>query len=72
MSIQFSDDVMAEKFVGLCENVAAITEKLRDLPELKATVEKHERVYTIGKYAAVPVYGALHLGVKHLLTKIGW
>lgn len=72
MSIQFSDDVMAEKFVCLCENVATITEKLQDLPELKATVAKHERVYTVGKYAAVPLYGVLHIGVKHLLAKIGW
>ena len=70
--LQFSDETAATKFIELCENVATIKTQLGDLPELKATVAKHERVYTVGKYAAVPIYGALHLGVRHLLTKIGW
>ena len=72
MSLQFSDDNVATKFIELCENVSMIKTKLEDLPTLQKTVAKHERVYTVGKYAAVPIYGALHLGVRHLLTKIGW
>jgi hypothetical protein len=72
MSIQFSDDALAEKFLEMAENVASIKTKLEDFPELRATVAKHERAYNVGKYAAIPAYGALHLGVKHLLTKIGW
>lgn len=72
MAIQFSDDTLAEKFLEMAENVATIKTKLEDLPELRATVAKHERIYTVGKYAAIPVYGALHLGVRHILTRLGW
>ena len=71
MSIQFSDDTMAEKFIQMAENVATIKEKLEELPAIKEKVDKHERAYTVGKFLGVPALGAFHLGVKHILTKLG-
>ena len=72
MSLQFSDETVATKFIELCENVSTIKSQLETLPELRATVAKHDRVYNIGKVAAVPALGLFHVGFKHFLTKIGW
>jgi hypothetical protein len=69
--IQFSDETLAGKFMEMAENVATIKTKLEDLPELKKTVEKHEKVYTVGKYAAVPVLTAFHVTIRSVLTKLG-
>ena len=71
MSIQFSDDALAEKFWTMAEDVATIRTKLEDLPELRATVAKHEKVYTVGKYAAVPVLTAFHVTIRSVLAKLG-
>ena len=75
MSIQFSDDVLTEKFLEMAENVATIKTKIdvhtEDLKVTKKLVDKHERVYTVGKYASVPALAVFHLGLKHLLTKLG-
>lgn len=71
MSISFNDDVAAAKFMEMVENVATIKERLEVLPELKKKVEKHEKVYTVGKYAAVPVMTAFHVTIRGLLTKLG-
>jgi len=71
MSINFTDHVAAEKFIEMAENVAAIKAKLEDLPALRATVEKHEKVYTVGKYAAIPVLTAFHVTIRSVLQKLG-
>lgn len=71
MSIQFSDDTLAEKFMEMVENVASIKTKLEDFPDLKKKVEKHERAYNVGKYAAVPALTALHVTLRGVLSKIG-
>lgn len=63
---------MAERFITMAENVSAMKEKLEILPELKKTVDKHERAYNVGKVVAVPALGLFHVGIKHLLSKIGW
>jgi hypothetical protein len=72
MSIKFTDHVAAEKFIEMAENVAAIKAKLEDLPELKKKVERHERAYTIGKYASVPVLGIFHLAARQFWNKLGF
>lgn len=71
MSIQFSDDVVAQKFFEMADNVATIKEQLTELPALKEKVDKHEKVYTIGKFLGVPALAGFHLAVKHFLIKIG-
>ena len=76
MSINFSDDLLTEKFLEMAENVATIKTKIEvhteDLRATKKLVDKHEKVYTVGKYASVPALGLFHLGFKHLLSKIGF
>ena len=72
MPIHFTDHVAAEKFIEMAENVAAIKTKLEDLPELKRKVEKHERIYTVGKYASIPVLGIFHLAARQFWTRLGF
>ena len=72
MSIQFNDELAASKFLEMAENVATIKTRLEDLPEMKKKIEKHERIYNVGKYAAVPVLGLTHLAFKQLLSKLGF
>lgn len=68
----FNDHVISEKFITLCENVATIKEDMIEMKQLKATVEKHDRIYQYGKWSAVPIVAGIHLGVRHLLQKLGW
>ena len=42
-----------------------------NLLEMKPLVDKHETAYKIGKFATVPALAAFHIGVKHLLSKVG-
>ena len=76
MSLQFSDESVATKFFEMADNVASIKAKLElhtdDFKEVKKKVEKHERVYNVGKYAAVPALGLIHLSLKHLFSKLGF
>jgi hypothetical protein len=72
MSIQFENYEAATKFIEMAENVAAIKTKLEDLPALRATVDKHEKVYTVGKYAALPVLTAFHVTIRSVLQKLGF
>lgn len=75
MSLQFSDSILTEKFLEMAENVATIKTKMEvhieDFKETKDLVNKHERVYTVGKYAAFPALTALHISLRSVLTKIG-
>ena len=45
---------------------------LEELKKLAPIVEKHERVYNVAKVAAVPSLVALHMGIKLLLSKLGF
>jgi hypothetical protein len=72
MSINFSDDQLATKFMEMVENVATIKERLEVLPELKKKVDRHETVYKVGKYAAVPTLGLLHIGFRQFFNKLGF
>ena len=72
MSIQFENYEAAAKFIEMAENVASIKTTLEDLPELKKKVEKHERAYNFGKWAAVPVFGVVNVALRHVWTKLGW
>lgn len=72
MSTQFSDDAVTTKIFEIAENVAAMKERLEDLPGIKEKVEKHERAYNVAKYAAVPAMTAFHVSLRSLLQKIGW
>lgn len=72
MSIQFENYEAATKFIEMAENVAAIKTRLEDLPELKKKVEKHERVYNVGKYASVPLLGIFHLAARQFWNKLGF
>lgn len=75
MSIQFSDDVLTEKFLEMAENVATIKTKIEvhteDLRATRKLVDKHETVYTVGKYAALPALTALHVSLRSVLSKLG-
>lgn len=72
MSNAFNDHVMSEKFIQLCEDVATMKSDIKEVAAMKIIVERHDRIYQYGKWTAVPVIALLHLGVKHLLQKIGW
>lgn len=72
MTIQFSDDVMVEKFIGLCTDVAEMKKDIKSFGRTQELAEKHEKVYTVGKYAALPVLSALHLSLRSLLAKLGY
>ena len=71
MSIQFSDDVVAQKFFDLCEDMSTIKESLRDYPETKRRVEKHEQIVKTGKWLTAPLLIALQTSVHGLLKKVG-
>jgi len=72
MSINFSDDAVAQKFFEMADNVSSIKTKLEELPEIKKKVEKHERAYNIGKVATVPALGLFHVAFRHVLNKLGF
>lgn len=71
MSLQFSDDALAAKFLQMVDDVAAIKTATDDLPELRKTVEQHDRLVTFAKWTGLPILATFHLGVKHLLSKVG-
>lgn len=72
MSNDHFDHVISEKFIELCENVATIKNDMTEMKELKEKVEKHDRIYEYGKWSAVPIVAGIHIGVRHLLQKLGW
>lgn len=63
-----SDESQNEMFRSL----GRIETGLEELKKLAPVVEKHERVYNVGKVAAIPSLVALHMGIKHLLSKFGF
>ena len=43
-----------------------------DFTSCEVKVEKLDRVYSYGRWTAIPLVAVLHVGVKHLLSKLGW
>lgn len=58
--------------VGVATHLQLLVDRTRELPDIKKKVEKHDQVYHAGKWMAVPVLAALHVGFKALLAKLGW
>ena len=72
MTISFSDEAVAQRFFQMADDVSTIKERLQELPEIKAKVEKHETAYKVGKILGLPALGLFHISIKHFLSKIGW
>ncbi len=70
LAIDLSDDTQFKVYV--VQQLTQINEKLSDMPQIRETVEKHEKVYLFGKWLGVPVVGAVNLGFSHLLKKLGF
>lgn len=68
----FNDHVISEKFIELCENVATIKDDMIEMKQLKQTVEQHDRIVQYGKWTALPILAGIHIGLKHILNKLGW
>lgn len=73
MSLQFSDEVMAQKFLDLVADVADIKAavSVADLPEMKRVLEVHDRKIWYAQVFGAPVLAGFHLGIKHFLSRIG-
>lgn len=75
MPISFNDDVVAEKFFKMAEDVSTIKVNVETLKETvgktRELTEKHETAYKVGKLAAVPALAAFHIGFRHILNKLG-
>lgn len=74
--VKFDNYESATKFIQLCEDVASIKTDVRTLKEIQPLVEKHERMYSIAKWASAPMLVALvapiNTGMRQLLQKLGF
>ena len=50
----------------------ALKTTTNEVAEMKVLVDKHEQAYALGKFLGIPAYIAAHLGVKGILSKLGW
>jgi hypothetical protein len=57
---------------GMVKYMQMLVDRTDCLPDLKKKVEKHDRVYHMGKWLVVPALAAFHVGLKSLLSKLGW
>ena len=57
---------------GVVQHLQLLADRTYCLADIKKTVDKHDRIVAVGKYAAVPAMGILHLGMKHFLSKLGF
>ena len=75
MSIKFSDHVVAEKFLQMADDVSATKTLVEEMKtrsvETEKLVNKHETAYTVGKWATAPALISFHVGLRHILNKLG-
>ena len=61
-----SDDKVTELFMSLGRLEASMLEIRKVVP----LVEKHEQVVKAGQWIIIPALAALHLSLKHLLSRL--
>lgn len=57
---------------GVVQYLQFVADRCEEIPALKATVESHEKIVTVGKWAAWPVMAAFHIALKHLPARFGF
>jgi hypothetical protein len=65
-----TDEQQCELFRSLGTIEANVKTLVEGQAKLAPLVEKHERVYQIGKYVVPPTLVSLHLALKHLFVRI--